>query len=111
VELAGRLFQNAYCGAPRKSLIPGHRATRISGSRSELLRRGFGQEHRFDRWEAWYFFVTAPMSLLGVILGAIGKETPRIPGLVLSACILLRVLGAAVSMLLQLRWFLNPEVS
>lgn len=48
--------------------------------------------------------VNAPMSLLGVILAAIGKETPRIPGLVLSACILLRVLGAAVSM-----WLCDPS--
>jgi hypothetical protein len=58
----------------------------------------FGQKHPFDRWEARYFFVAAPISLLGVVLGAIGKDTPRIAGLVLSACILLRVLGAAVSM-------------
>jgi len=58
----------------------------------------FGQKHPFDPWEARYFFVAAPTSFLGVVLGAIGKDTPRIPGLVLSACILLRVLGAAVSM-------------
>ena len=38
------------------------------------------------------------LSFLGVILGAIGKDTPRIPGLVLSACIFVRVLGAAASM-------------
>ena len=57
----------------------------------------FGQKHPYDAWEARYFFVAAPISFLGVILGAIGKDTPRIPGLVLSACILLRVLGAAAS--------------
>jgi hypothetical protein len=38
------------------------------------------------------------MSFLGIILGTIGKDTPRIPGLVLSACIFVRVLGAAASM-------------
>jgi hypothetical protein len=57
----------------------------------------FGQRHPYDAWEARYFLVAAPTSFLGVILGPIGKDTPRIPGLVLSACILLRVLGAAVS--------------
>jgi hypothetical protein len=58
----------------------------------------FAQKHPFDSWEARYFFVAAPISLLGVILGAIGKDTPRLLGLVLSACVLLRILGAAVSM-------------
>lgn len=58
----------------------------------------FGQKHPFDPWEARYFFVAAPICFLGVILGAIGKDTPRLLGLVLSACVLLRVLGAAVSM-------------
>ena len=58
----------------------------------------FGNNHPFNPWEARYFFVVAPLSLIGVILGAIGKDSPRILGLVLSACILLRVLGATVSM-------------
>ena len=58
----------------------------------------FGQKHTHDDWEARYFFLTAPMSFLGIILGTIGKDTSRIPGLVLSACIFVRVLGAAASM-------------
>ncbi|HEY6374251.1 MAG TPA: hypothetical protein VIX90_01880 [Edaphobacter sp.] len=58
----------------------------------------FGQKHSFDPWESRYLFLTVPISFLGVILGAIGKETPRIAGLVLSACILLRVIGASVAM-------------
>ena len=58
----------------------------------------FVQRHTHDAWEARYFFLAAPMSFLGIILGTIGKDTPRIPGLVLSACIFVRVLGAAASM-------------
>ena len=33
----------------------------------------FGQKHTHDAWEARYFFLTAPMSFLGIILGTIGK--------------------------------------
>jgi hypothetical protein len=51
-----------------------------------------------NAWEARYFLLAAPISFLGVILGLIGKDTPRMAGLVLSACVLLRVLGAAVAM-------------
>jgi hypothetical protein len=58
----------------------------------------FEQKHLFGLWEARYFILTAPISFLGVILGAVGKETPRTTGLALSACILLRVIGAAVAM-------------
>ena len=58
----------------------------------------FGQKHTHDAWEARYFFLAAPVSFSGIVLGSIGKDTPRIPGLVLSACIFLRVLGAAASM-------------
>jgi hypothetical protein len=57
----------------------------------------FGQNHTFDAWEAGYFGLAAPVSFLGVILGAIGKDSPRIPGLILSSLILLRVLGAAMA--------------
>jgi hypothetical protein len=55
----------------------------------------FGQERPFDVWEARYFITAAPVSFLGVILGAIGKDTPRMAGLVLSTLVLLRVLGGA----------------
>jgi hypothetical protein len=58
----------------------------------------FGQKHAYDAWEARYLLVTAPIAFLGVILGMLGKETPRIFGLILSACILLRVLGGAFAM-------------
>lgn len=58
----------------------------------------FGQKHPFDPWESRYFLVTAPISFLGIILGAIGKESPRVLGLCLSACVLLRLLGAALAM-------------
>jgi hypothetical protein len=56
------------------------------------------QKRPYDAWEARYFLYTAPVVFLGVLLGALGKETPRIAGLVLSACVLLRLLGAAVAM-------------
>jgi hypothetical protein len=51
-----------------------------------------------DPWIAWYVFATTPISLLGVVLGIVGKEPPRAVGLILSACILLRVVGGAIAM-------------
>jgi hypothetical protein len=58
----------------------------------------FGQKRPYDAWEARYILLAAPISFCGVILGLLGKDTPRTVGLVLSSCVLLRVLGAAVAM-------------
>ncbi len=57
----------------------------------------FSQKSPFDVWEARYFITAAPISFLGVILGAVGRDTPRMAGLVLSAGVLLRVVGGAVA--------------
>jgi hypothetical protein len=57
----------------------------------------YAQRRPFDRWEALYLLATTSVSLIGIILGAIGKETPRIAGLVMSTLILLVVPGAAVA--------------
>jgi NADH:ubiquinone oxidoreductase subunit 6 (subunit J) len=58
----------------------------------------FSQKRPHDAWEARYFLFAKPITFLGVILGILGKDTPRIAGLVLSACVLLRVLGAVMAM-------------
>lgn len=50
-----------------------------------------------DRWTGLYFLVAAPISLLGVILGVVGKDPPRKLGLILSGCVLLWVLGGVIT--------------
>lgn len=48
-------------------------------------------------WEVRYFLFTAPISFLGIVLGLLGKDTPRAAGLALSIGVFLRVLAAAVT--------------
>lgn len=56
------------------------------------------QKHPYDKWESGYFLVGLPISMLGVILGCCGKDTPRGVGLVLSSLVLCRIIMGAIAM-------------
>jgi hypothetical protein len=50
-----------------------------------------------DPWFGWYLVFAIPATLLGLILGAIGRESPRTLGLILSGSILLVLFGCLSS--------------
>jgi hypothetical protein len=62
---------------------------------------GIHSEHLADRlkdpWFGWYLLLAVPIAVLGLILGAVGKESPRVAGLILSGSMLLILIGCLAS--------------
>jgi hypothetical protein len=53
----------------------------------------------FERpWFGWYLLLTGPVSILGLILGMIGKDSPRVVGVVLSGSMLFVLIRCAASL-------------
>jgi hypothetical protein len=56
------------------------------------LAAGIHSDHFSDRlndpWFGWYLLLTGPVSILGLLLGTIGKHPPRALGVFLSGAML-----------------------
>jgi hypothetical protein len=50
-----------------------------------------------DSWFRWYLVFAVPITVLGLIFGAIGKDSPRTAGLILSGSMLLLLFGCLAS--------------
>jgi hypothetical protein len=65
------------------------------------LAAGIHSDHLSDRlkdpWFGWYLLLTGPVSILGLALGIIGKDSPRLAGVVLSGSMLLVLIACAAS--------------
>jgi hypothetical protein len=65
------------------------------------LAAGIHSDHFSDRlndpWFGWYLLLTGPVSILGLIFGIIGKDSPRVADVVLSGSMLSVLTGCAAS--------------
>jgi hypothetical protein len=65
------------------------------------LAAGIHSDHFSDRlkdpWFGWYLLLTGPVSILGLTLRIIGKDSPRVAGVVLSGSMLLVLIACAAS--------------
>jgi hypothetical protein len=63
------------------------------------LAAGIHSDHLSDRlkdpWFGWYLLLTGPVSILGLTLGIIGKDSRRVAGVVLSAMLLVLIASVA----------------
>jgi hypothetical protein len=50
-----------------------------------------------DPWFVWYLLLAGPVSILGLISGIIGRDSPRVAGVVLSGSMLLALIGCVAS--------------